>query len=115
MSLFTSTVDHHHFIGVPNSPAFPRSSKTKTFAARMNSSTQQRLTSLRDLPHQYKGVLLDQFGVLHDGIKAQPGAIEAVQYLAMEREMKILIISNSSRRTLVHSGVVAVPYSSEHP
>ncbi|EFN54474.1 hypothetical protein CHLNCDRAFT_11074, partial [Chlorella variabilis] len=42
--------------------------------------------------------LLDQFGVLHDGEKPYPGAIEAVAQLAA-RGMKLLIISNSSRRS----------------
>ncbi len=38
-------------------------------------------------------------GVLHDGTKPYPGAIEAVSQLA-ERGMRLLIISNSSRREL---------------
>jgi hypothetical protein len=56
-----------------------------------------RLTSLKDIPLSYKGVFLDQFGVLHDGTTPYPGAIKGVEYLA-ERGMKLLIISNSSRR-----------------
>lgn len=40
-------------------------------------------------------------GVLHDGEKPYPGAIEAVSQLA-ERGMRLLIISNSSRRE--HTG-----------
>lgn len=59
-----------------------------------------RLTSLRDIPLSYKGVFLDQFGVLHDGTTPYPGAIEGVEYLA-DRGMKLLIISNSSRRTFI--------------
>lgn len=43
-------------------------------------------------------MLLDQFGVLHDGTKAYPGAVEAVEYLA-SRGCALLIISNSSRRS----------------
>ena len=43
-----------------------------------------------------QAVLLDQFGVLHDGQKPYPGAIEAVKTLA-ESGRKVLIISNSSR------------------
>ena len=71
----------------------------------MASSKQiQHLTSLQDLPTTFKGVLLDQFGVLHDGQTPYPGAIEAVEYLAFTRRMKLLIISNSSRRS---SGALA--------
>jgi hypothetical protein len=43
-----------------------------------------------------QGVLLDQFGVLHDGRMAYPGAVEAVERLHSQG-MQLLIISNSSR------------------
>ena len=49
-----------------------------------------------DPRHLVQAVLLDQFGVLHDGQKPYPGSIEAVKALA-ESGRKILIISNSSR------------------
>lgn len=42
-------------------------------------------------------MLLDQFGVLHDGTQPYPGAVEAVEWLA-QQGVKLLIISNSSRR-----------------
>lgn len=58
----------------------------------------QPLQTLTELPTHYKAVLLDQFGVLHDGIKPYPGAIEAVNYLH-DRGLHLLIISNSSRRS----------------
>ena len=45
-----------------------------------------------------KAVLLDQFGVLHDGQKAYPGAVKAVEYLH-GLGLRVLIVSNSSRRT----------------
>jgi ribonucleotide monophosphatase NagD (HAD superfamily) len=44
-----------------------------------------------------QGVLLDQYGVLHDGRQAYPGAVAAVEALAASGR-KLLIISNSSRR-----------------
>ncbi|CAL5225478.1 g8300 [Coccomyxa viridis] len=56
------------------------------------------IESIRQIPDTYKAVLLDQFGVLHDGQKPYPGSIEAVKALA-ESGRKILIISNSSRRS----------------
>lgn len=61
----------------------------------------QVLQSVQQLPDRYTGALLDQFGVLHDGEKPYPGAIEAVAQLAA-RGMKLLIISNSSRRECRH-------------
>ena len=51
---------------------------------------------MAQLPGKYRGVLLDQFGVLHDGEKPYPGAIAAVSELAA-RGVQLLIISNSSR------------------
>ena len=73
----------------------------------------QRLVSLKDLP-DYKGVLLDQFGVLHDGREPYAGAIEGVQYLA-DQGFKLLIISNSSRRKLKNLNIktALVSYSFE--
>ncbi|KAK9840529.1 hypothetical protein WJX84_012463 [Apatococcus fuscideae] len=58
----------------------------------------QYLTGVRDIPSKYKGVLLDQFGVLHDGKVAYPGAVEAVQHMA-DQGLKLFILSNSSRRS----------------
>jgi hypothetical protein len=43
-----------------------------------------------------QGVLLDQFGVLHDGLRPYSGVQDAVKYLA-EAGMRIVILSNSSR------------------
>lgn len=46
-----------------------------------------------------KGVLLDQFGVLHDGRAPYPGAIDAVKALH-EAGLKIVLLSNSSQRAV---------------
>lgn len=56
------------------------------------------LESVRDLSESCKGVLLDQFGCLHDGKAPYPEAIDAVRAMA-ERGIRILILSNSSRRS----------------
>eukprot|EP00878_Enallax_costatus_P043696 GHUV01051750.1.p1 GENE.GHUV01051750.1~~GHUV01051750.1.p1 ORF type:complete len:173 (+),score=37.24 GHUV01051750.1:81-599(+) len=45
-----------------------------------------------------QGVLLDQFGVLHDGKQPYPHAIAAVQRLH-EAGKQIIVLSNSSRRS----------------
>ena len=49
-----------------------------------------------------QAILLDQFGVLHDGQNPYPGAIEAVTALA-DSGRSVLIISNSSRRMHPHN------------
>ncbi len=46
-----------------------------------------------------KAVLLDQFGVLQNGVEAYPGAVAAVRYLNEDCGLRILILSNSSRRS----------------
>jgi hypothetical protein len=48
-----------------------------------------------------QAVLLDQFGVLHDGQRPYLDAIAAVQALA-DRGLKLLILSNSSRSAPLH-------------
>ncbi len=53
---------------------------------------------VKGLGQEKKAVLLDQFGVLHDGREAYPQAIEAVRYLREDCGMRLLILSNSSRR-----------------
>jgi hypothetical protein len=57
----------------------------------------QRIDSLDNLD-QYTGVLLDQFGVLHDGKVPYPHAAAAVERLAQAGKT-IVILSNSSRRS----------------
>lgn len=59
----------------------------------------QTLTSIQQLAesHKFKGWLLDQFGVLHDGKNPYPGAISTLEKLA-NYGAKMVIISNSSRR-----------------
>lgn len=55
------------------------------------------LASLPALAERYDAFLLDQFGVIHDGADAFPGAVEAVSFLLAQGK-RIVIISNSSRR-----------------
>jgi FMN phosphatase YigB (HAD superfamily) len=47
---------------------------------------------------RYKAVLLDQFGVMHDGRKAHASAIRTVRELHA-RGVRVYILSNSSRRS----------------
>jgi HAD superfamily hydrolase (TIGR01459 family) len=67
-----------------------------------NSSPTIHHTSLRDVlaTKRYKACLLDQFGVLHDGQKPYGQFnIDAVKQMKEEWGMKVLILSNSSRRS----------------
>ena len=66
-------------------------------AAMGSQAAAAELSSMQHLPQRYRGLLLDQFGVLHDGERPYEGAVEAVARLAASG-LKMLIISNSSRR-----------------
>ena len=56
-----------------------------------------QLTTLQHLTEEYDAFLLDQFGVIHNGKTAYPGAVDAVRSVQRAGK-KIVIISNSSRR-----------------
>ena len=42
----------------------------------------KRIAGLREIAGQFDLFLVDQFGVLHDGVTAYPGAIEGLAELA---------------------------------
>ena len=55
------------------------------------------LTSVAQLADRYDAFLLDQFGVLHDGTNAIPGAVDCFAQLVAKNK-KCVILSNTSRR-----------------
>jgi HAD superfamily hydrolase (TIGR01459 family) len=55
------------------------------------------LNSLSDLVPLFDAFLVDQFGVLHDGVAPYPGTVEALRKLK-ESGKTILLISNSGKR-----------------
>ncbi|CAI7797759.1 unnamed protein product [Closterium sp. NIES-54] len=63
-----------------------------------------QISGLKELVEtgKYEAWILDQFGVLHDGKKAYPQAIEALRQLAASGA-KVVLLSNSSRRVEVAS------------
>jgi hypothetical protein len=64
------------------------------------------IESLLSICDNCTGILLDQFGVLHDGKVPYPLAVAAVQKLA-EAGKQIVILSNSSRRSGGTTGKLA--------
>ena len=46
---------------------------------------------------RYEAFIIDQWGVLHDGAKPYPGAVETVAEL-QRRDKRVLLLSNSGRR-----------------
>lgn len=58
------------------------------------------LTSLTEIADHFDAIVLDQWGVLHDGAVAYPGAIKAVERVkAMTKGVKLAVLSNSGRRS----------------
>jgi HAD superfamily hydrolase (TIGR01459 family) len=56
-----------------------------------------RLQTLHDLAHRYRGIVLDLFGTVHDGIEPFPGALDALHHLR-ENDIRVCLLSNSPRR-----------------
>jgi len=56
----------------------------------------KRIAGLREIADQFDLFLVDQYGVLHDGVAAYPGAIEALAELA-SRGRKVVVVTNSGK------------------
>ena len=55
------------------------------------------IRGLSAVADRYDAMILDQFGVLHDGVQAVPGAIDCFEQLAKSGK-KLIVLSNTSRR-----------------
>src|ERR1700704_1667098 len=56
----------------------------------------KRIGGLRDIADQFDLFLVDQYGVLHDGLAAYPGAIEGLAKLASSGR-KVVVLTNSGK------------------
>jgi len=65
---------------------------TRTFGSNVSYSVHASFSELVD---KYDGFILDQFGVLHNGVEALDGAVECVEHLAKNGK-KLIILSNTS-------------------
>lgn len=59
------------------------------------------IEALSDIADEYDAVLVDQFGVLHDGRAAFPGAVECLREIA-KRGAPIAALSNSGKRAALN-------------
>jgi HAD superfamily hydrolase (TIGR01459 family) len=70
----------------------------------------QLIGGLRELAPRYDGFVLDLWGVIHDGVRPMPGAVDCLRSL-MERGKRIVLLSNAPRRAddvvrrITHIGV----------
>src|SRR5437879_2513900 len=53
-------------------------------------------TGIRELIDEFDGLILDQWGVLHDGTTPYPGVIEALRNL-VSRRVPVAVLTNSSK------------------
>ncbi len=56
----------------------------------------KRIAGLRDIADQFDLYLVDQYGVLHDGVAAYPGAIEGLDRIA-QRARDVIVLTNSGK------------------
>lgn len=56
----------------------------------------KRIAGLRDIADQFDVYLVDQYGVLHDGVAAYPGAIGGLARIA-DRARDVIVLTNSGK------------------
>jgi len=59
----------------------------------------QSIASLAEIAADYDAIVLDQWGVLHDGTAPYPSAVEALKLLKA-RNLRLAVLSNSGKRAL---------------
>lgn len=58
----------------------------------------KRIVGLREIADQFDLFLVDQYGVLHDGVAAHPGAIDGLARIASSGR-KVIVLTNSGKGT----------------
>jgi HAD superfamily hydrolase (TIGR01459 family) len=66
----------------------------------------KRIGGLREIADQFDLFLVDQYGVLHDGVAAYPGAIEGLAKLASSGR-KIVVLTNSGKSAMANRARLA--------
>ena len=56
----------------------------------------KRIVGLREIADQFDLLLVDQYGVLHDGVAAYPGAIDGLARIASSGR-KVIVLTNSGK------------------
>lgn len=64
------------------------------------------ISSLRAVASEYDAIVLDQWGVLHDGTTPYPGAVAALQRLKAEGH-RLAVLSNSGKRAAPNAKRIA--------
>jgi HAD superfamily hydrolase (TIGR01459 family) len=74
----------------------------------------KRITGLSEIADRFDLFLVDQYGVLHDGIAAYPGAIEGLAKTAASRH-KVVVLTNSGKSAAANQArLAAFGFSGSH-
>jgi ribonucleotide monophosphatase NagD (HAD superfamily) len=76
--------------------SMPSAPQPEQSQQRPQSVIPQMHESFAEIVDLYDAFILDQFGVLHDGVTALPGAVACVEFLAHEHGKQLIILSNTS-------------------
>ena len=63
-------------------------------------------SGLADIASRYRGFIVDQWGVLHDGARPYPDALDCLARLR-DAEKRVVLLSNSGKRTAVNRARLA--------
>lgn len=66
----------------------------------------ESIDGLRQIADRYDGFILDQWGVLHDGQTAYPGAVDCLRHLKSLGKCTV-VLSNSGKRAYANEGRLA--------
>lgn len=56
------------------------------------------INGLNEIIHRYEGVILDLFGVIHNGVELYPGTMNALEEMA-QKELPVVLLSNTPKRS----------------
>jgi HAD superfamily hydrolase (TIGR01459 family) len=74
----------------------------------------RRISGLRDIAREFDAMLIDQFGVIHDGQRLYPGAAEVLAELH-ELNIPVIVMTNSGKRAAPNTArVVKMGIAREH-
>lgn len=66
----------------------------------------QQIDSLAAIADRFDGIILDQYGVLHDGARPYPGAVAALRALRTGGH-RLVVLSNSGKRGALNAARIA--------
>jgi HAD superfamily hydrolase (TIGR01459 family) len=58
----------------------------------------RKISGLGEIAADFDGMIIDQFGVIHDGEKLYPGTLQVMARL-VEADIKVMIVTNSGKRS----------------